>query len=293
MGNNWKEIAKQKQLTFKKELGLSQSGMHAGKEYTHILSNNDAEKGANFYCYNDKQELEQLEKWAKSQNRKVNFLSNGLKNMLRSEHIPYNLFYPLEKLRKKENGDLEKFLNSLFDFKMNITKVLSIEIESATNLHKNDLLKDNTSFDTYIEYLDENLKCGIGIEIKYTERSYPYGKTEIARMDNVKDEYNELTNRCGLFKTAAASELRKKELKQPWRNHLLGIKLKEIGYLKKFHSVHLYPEGNLYQKEVCNEYENLINSDYKDSFIPLTFERFILELEPYDIKITKYLKDRY
>jgi hypothetical protein len=55
--------------------------------------------------------LEQLEQWVKKQNRKVNFLSNGLKNMLRSEHVPYNLFYPLENLNKKKRMVIQESSN--------------------------------------------------------------------------------------------------------------------------------------------------------------------------------------
>jgi hypothetical protein len=272
---------------------LTLSGTHAGKEYYHILSDEDAEKGANFYCYKNDKEWSELKDWAKMQNKKVDFSGNGLKNLLRSEHIPYNLFYPLEKLRMKANNDLELYLNSLFDFKLNITKVLSIQIESATRIPKKNLLDDNTSFDTYIEYLDGQDKCGIGIEIKYTELSYPYGETEKERMYNPESEYILLTNRCGIFKDGSTATLRSKKLKQPWRNQLLGIKLVQIGELKKFHSVHMFPEGNLYQKQVCDEYLKLIKEDSKSTFIPLTFEKFIQHIEDYDSEIAQYLTKRY
>ena len=95
-----KNKALTKQLYFKKSLGLTASGKHGKVFYEHILSDEDASNGANFYCYNNAVEWENLQNWTNNDRGKVNFCSNGLKNMLRSEHIVYNIFYPLEKLRK-------------------------------------------------------------------------------------------------------------------------------------------------------------------------------------------------
>ena len=96
----WKEKALKKQLEFKEGLGLTRSGTFAKNEYNHILHTNDANNGANFYCYNNPSEWQELQEWAnKDKGKKVVFTGLGLANMLRGEHIPFNLFYPLEKLR--------------------------------------------------------------------------------------------------------------------------------------------------------------------------------------------------
>jgi len=276
---NWKKEALAKQLKFKKSLGLTKSGTFGkkNKEYPNILYSDDAKKGANFYCHNNAEAWKNLKEWANNDKGfRVDFTAVGLANMLRSEHIPFNMFYPLEKLRNSNPELLNSFLESLLNNNIKVDKVTRIKIEFASDIHKTKLLDDNTSFDIYIEYLDEEKKCGLGIEMKYTEKSYPYGKTERKRMfDQPNSEYNRLTRECGYYNPEKVKELRGNKLKQIWRNHLLGIKLVEIGELDEFHSVHIYPQGNTYQIEACELYLDCLLDDKKQSFVPVTFERFI------------------
>lgn len=303
MKNLWKPIALQKQLQFKKQVGLTESGTFKNKPYKHILSDTDASFGANFYAYNNALEWQELLFWATIQNNKsVDFESTGLKNMLRSEHIPYNLFFPLEKLRKSEPQLLNNFIEKLFNNTLKVDEVTSIKIEFSGGFRKSELLDDLTSFDAYIEYISNGKKCGLGIEVKYTEQSYPYGKIEKERMFNLKQgEYLPLTNRCGYYNPEAHLRLRKPRLKQLWRNHLLGIKLVEKGVLQQFHSVHVYPESNTYQTESCKCYCNCLKEDFKQTFVPITFEKFIEVAETTlgkneyikNINWIDYLKKRY
>jgi len=276
---NWKKEALAKQLKFKKSIGIVKSGTFGKKkiEYPNILHHDDAKKGANFYCYNSPTEWQDLKEWAtRDKGSRVDFTGLGLTNMLRSEHIPFNLFYPLEKLRNNDTELLNSFLKKLLDNNIRIDKVTRIKIEFASDTHKSKLLDDNTSFDAYIEYLDGEKKCGLGIEVKYTEKSYPYGKTERKRMfDQPNSEYNRLTRDCEYYSPEKIKELKGNKLKQHWRNHLLGIKLVELKELDIFHSVHIYPEGNTYQKEACDRYSDCLVDNKKQSFIPVTFEKFI------------------
>jgi len=273
---NWKKEAKEKQLKFKESLGLKKSGTFGKKKYTHILHPDNVKNGANFYCYKNPKEWQALKEWAiKDKGKKVDFTGLGLTNMLRSEHIPFNLFYPVEKLRKENPELLNKFLEKLLDNNIHIGKVTRIKIEFASDLHKSKLLDDNTSFDAYIEYVDGYKKCGLGIEVKYTEKSYPFGVTEKKRMLDKDSEYNRLTRDSKFCKPENISKLKEKKLKQLWRNHLLGIKLVELKELDQFHSVHIYPQGNTYQKEACDMYSDCLMENNKQSFVPVTFEKFI------------------
>lgn len=302
MKNEWKNTALKKQLQFKKSIDLTKSGFSAGETYAHILDDMDALALANFYCFQISME-EQLDfhAWV-VKDKPFNFTSVGLKNMLRSEHIPYNFFFPLEKLRKINPQLLNTFIEQLLNNTIKVDEVTNIKIEFAGGLPKRDLLDDLTSFDAYIAYKSGNNIGGIGIEVKYTEESYPYGKTEYKRMfELVNSEYVQLTKRSGYFKDTAIVSLRTKKLKQPWRNHLLGIKMVEVGTLNQFHSVHLYPKANNYQNEVCSEYQKCLKENHKNTFIPLTFERFIEEAERVlgkndyinQIDWIGYLKNRY
>ena len=75
----------------------------------------------------------------------------------------------------------------------------------------------------------------------------------------------------------------------------------EIKELDQFYSVHIYPEGNTYQTKVCNSYVACLKEEYKQSFQPITFEKFIevaeqvLGKNEYIINIDwiNYLKNRY
>lgn len=303
MKNQWKPIALQKQLHFKQQLGLTQSGTFKNKFYPQILTDTDAGLGANYYCFNKPEEWEELKEWASiDKGKKVDFEGTGLKNMLRSEHIPFNLFFPLEKLRKTNPKLLNSFVENLFNHTIKVDEVTAIKIEYAGVSHKSKLLEDLTSFDAYIAYTSNEKKCGLGVEVKYTEQSYPYGKSEKERMFGIKKgTYLPLTERCGYYLQDAYLRLRKPKLKQPWRNHLLGIKMVETGELQQFHSVHLYPESNIYQTEACNCYSNCLNDEHKNLFQPITFEKFIEVAEQVlgeneyikQINWITYLKNRY
>ncbi len=272
---NWKNTALKKQLAFKQSLGLKASGTFGGNSYEHILSDTDALAGTNFYCYPNTIEWEALQAWAKKDKGKsVNFKGIGLKNLLRSEHIPYNFFYPLEKLRQENDQQLLRFLEQLLGNHIQIDKVIRIKIEFAWDKPKNKPLNDLTSFDAYIEAQSGAQKIGLGIEVKYTEKSYPWGKTEKKLMDKDSSIYNQLTISSGYYKENAKSSLAIVKLKQLWRNHLLGLKLLELKKLGQFYSLHLYPKGNSYQQKVCEEYLNCLKEEHKQSFVPITFEWF-------------------
>ena len=282
-----------KQLAFKKSIGLTKCGTqkYNGKDisHKHILHNDDAVKGANFYCYdkNESSEWVGLKKWA----GKTNFLGNGLKNMLRSEHIPYNIFYPLEKLRSNKDPRLIQLVQLWLN---NTTKIKSIDDIKIEYTPSKDL-DDNTSFDAYIAYTSTtNKRGGIGIETKYTEGSYDYGDTEMEAMFRPSGESKYLTptKDCGYYIENAHLRLREKKLKQPWRNHLLGIVHSDYD---EFYSLHMYPFINTYQADVCTKYLNEINEDHKKYFIPLTFEKMISDCDKVNIddEWVKYFRNRY
>ena len=290
-----KKIALEKQLRFKKSIGLTDSGEHGGKFYEHIISHKDALLGANFYCYKNIGEWGHLQKWAKQDRNKVDFTANGLKNMLRSEHIAYNIFYPLELLRKNNPDLLCKLLCEIL--KCKVDNIKEIRIEYAGNVHKSLLLNDNTSFDAYIGFQSNGASCGAGIEVKYTEGSYPYGKTEKENLNNPTSLYWNTARASNIFLLNQKNTelLTSKKLKQPWRNHVLGLRMVQRKDLDRFYSVHLYPELNSYQNNVAKTYLKTIKNEHKSSFVPLSFETLIAAAKKVQINESwvSYFENRY
>jgi hypothetical protein len=94
---------------------------------------------------------------------------------------------------------------------------------------------------------------GIGIEVKYTEHSYKIGDTEKANVENPDSRYWTLTKKSGIFIESQFDKLVEDDMRQIWRNHLLGISMIENKDIKKFTSVIVYPSGNAHFNKVIPE----------------------------------------
>ncbi|MBZ0266232.1 hypothetical protein K8I28_16360 [bacterium] len=259
--------------------------------YGNYLKRKDAEAGLIFY---DGFGIFQAVK-----ERYPNYNKQLLANMLRSEHIPFNFFIPLrDQLNKSE---VVEFFNQLLP-NADIVGLIEFEIEFVWSIHRSKLLNDHTSFDAYVKYENSAAKvCGIGIEVKYTEKSYDYGKTEKKRMESKAEDslYHLTTRNSGLYLDDAIPELRTKCLKQLWRNHLLGEKARQIDLISHFTYMHLYPDQNDYQKQACKVYQQQLTDIGKEKFAPITYEEFIslgkktLNYDKQNISWLEYLDHRY
>ena len=200
-------------------------------------------------------------------------------NMLRSEHIPYNLFVPMEE--DLENAKL--LFNEIIGG--NILSITHIYIEFAGYADKAMYLNDGTSFDTYIEYLDDsNQKGAIGIEVKYTENGYSIGEKEEKDIKDTTGRYNQMTYKSGYFISDLDIQifLKAHHLRQIWRNHLLGFSMIERGDIQHFHYIHLYPQGNThFHQYAVPEYKSLLTPKGKDCFNALTYEKLFEMMSQY------------
>jgi hypothetical protein len=167
---------------------------------------------------------------------------------------------------------------------------------------KGEFLNDNTAFDSYMEYIDENDAChAVGIEFKYTEREYEYGKKEKKLLFEKKSIYWKKAKLSKLYKPNSYENLRSKPLKQMFRNHLLGNALilsNQLKHLRSFTSVLIYPADNTHIAEYTKKYQQLLTPENDLAFIPVTFEKFISTCEKcHESEITakwlQYLKVRY
>ena len=156
-------------------------------------------------------------------------------NMLRSEHIPFNMFIPLMR-----NPDFCRVvLSQLTD--LPIRSIDDVKIEYAPK-PASKYLNDRISFDVYVKYShDDGAKGIFGIEVKYTERSYKLTKDskEDADIRNLQSRYYSVTAKSGLYKPEAIDLLKTDRLRQIWRNQLLGesILLEDKDEFKHFISI--------------------------------------------------------
>lgn len=210
-------------------------------------------------------------------------------DMLRSEHIPFNLFAPL-----RENKVLAIDL---------VRKAFSVSCKSVEQVlfeyapqPKEFYLNDRTAFDVYIKYIDEYESIsGIGVEVKYSETEYPIGITERKRVENEQSTYWQVTRASGQFIDPSNIVLAADSLRQIWRNHLLGLAMIQQGDLHQFFSITLYPTGNTHFEKVIPQYKATLNEKYRPYVRGCTYEKFI-DLINGDEDILhwkKYLVDRY
>lgn len=285
---NFKVIAGRHQATFRVE----HLGLRYPDERSYILNDSDAQQGLNFYK-GIPGLLSVVERRYRWEERKEMYA-----NMLRSEHIPFNLFGPL---LLEPSGHIACGVFQQFLAESSISRIQEIKIEWAP-CPRGIYLDDRTSFDAYLAGVDTSGKSiGIGVEVKYTEQSYPWGNQEKSRMQDPKkaSPYHRVSKASRMYNEDSLVQLATPRYKQIWRNHLLGESLVQNGCLDKFISVLLYPECNTYQKEAGRGYTELLDMKSKDRFVPITYERFIQAgrtvcktLKPY-LEWLDYLEMRY
>ncbi|MBR2297401.1 MAG: hypothetical protein IKA45_00775 [Bacteroidales bacterium] len=217
-------------------------------------------------------------------------------NMLRSEHIPYNIFTPM--LLDKEATRM--LFCKLVD--KDIAEITDIKIEYAGEPDKRpEYLNDRTSFDAYVQYkMADGTEGGIGIEVKYTEKEYPLGGEEKNKIENTS-RYHMMTSNSHYYTNDLDIKrfIKDHHLRQIWRNHILGYSMMQKGDIQKFHHIHLYPAGNIhFQKKAIPEYKTLLTEKGKNSFIDLTYEELFAKMRKHfktaqQQKWIDYLYDRY
>lgn len=239
-------------------------------DYGNYLTREDAEAGMNFY--------DGFGIFDAVRKRFPNYNMPLYANMLRSEHIPFNLFVPLNSNKNYCKDVFNDF------FQNRIISIDRIEIEHAPKPRKN-YLNDSTSFDTYIEYTtNDNLKGIIGIEVKYTEREYGLKKdsTQETAIKEKTSKYYKVSQQSKLFRPETIDELITDKYRQVWRNQLLGesILITDRNKFTYFTSLTIFPQGNSHFVETSKNYLDMLTSnDLK--FIPITYEEFFSVCKKY------------
>ncbi|MFW5797989.1 MAG: PGN_0703 family putative restriction endonuclease, partial [Spirochaetota bacterium] len=97
-------------------------------------------------------------------------------DLLRSEHIPFNMLAPLA----DRPGLTRTVVRDAFGVQLEGPFELRLEWAPRP---KDQYLNDMTSFDTYLQGVGASGELvGIGIEVKYTERGYRIGESEARRV---------------------------------------------------------------------------------------------------------------
>lgn len=230
-------------------------------DYGNRLNDSDAQALLNYY---DKlNSRESLRKRYPSYSKKRDA------DMLRSEHIPFNLLAPLDTNRIAATQIIAEAWG------IKCTEIQLIEIEHAPS-PKEKYLNDGTAFDTYIKVILKNGNtCGIGIEVKYTEKDYPIGKTELSNVENHDSLYWKTARSSGCFKKPDDEIFGTDPFRQVWRNHLLGLKMVENGDIDEFYSITLFPNGNHHFHTILPKYISYLTDEAQTRVIGCTFEKFI------------------
>lgn len=261
-------------------------GVQCGR-YGNYLLDSDARKGLNFFDGFDIQDA--------VRERFPTFSQNVYGNLLRSEHIPFNLFIPLN-----ADDELRRRLFTTW-LGMELKRVDEVRIEYAP-MPRVEFLNDRTSFDAFVEYEDEaGLRGLVGIEIKYTEQPYPLGKGTKEDRDilDQSSAYYRVMAASGIYRDGWTKSLLRDEYRQLWRNQLLGESIQQRFRQRYAYAslMVLYPSGNIHVGDACKGYSALLkNPEY--TFKALTYEQFILDVEGKTtsssfVSWASYLRERY
>lgn len=216
-------------------------------------------------------------------------------NMLRSEHVPYNIFVPM----MTDLVTASRCFSEILPHR-DIKTIRKWLIEYAPNT-----INDRTAFDVYVEYETSKGEKGvIGIEVKYTEEGYSVGNKEFAMMQDPQSAYSVTTRNSGCFINNAPMQFNNPDFIQLWRNHILGLAMLQQDKADYFDSLTLYPASNLHFHSSGNHmgtiaaYEELLTDKGKSTFHGITYECFFNILRDHyqsarNISWLDYLDTRY
>ena len=140
-------------------------------------------------------------------------------NLLSSQPMAFNLFYPLEKLRSESPQDATRAIQAALPC-YDIALVEEVALEFIPEKYK-DITGDKSAMDAIIRYVDsEGKNCFIAIETKYSES---LGANE-AKDDATKEKERRVAVELGFFCDEAAKQIASGEvpLTQIYRNFLLS-----------------------------------------------------------------------
>jgi hypothetical protein len=278
----FKELAREHQIEFFHRLHPGSLGnTTSSRHQSHWLNADAARRGENFFS--DYGVVAIAGKGKEGQPAEWHC------DTLRSQHVPFNLFAPLQ----IENTLARDVLGKLLDLK--IDRIMEIKFEWPP--HGLNPLGDRTSMDCYVEYVTGARKGFVGFEVKYSEGGSAPNEKARSLFGNKHSVYWKTTKSSGMF-ADAPEELTSNTLQQIWRNHLLAYYWGEYGDFAEFKSVTLFPKGNEHFRKALEGYGALLNAKGKASTRVLTYEEYFECLgecakSERQGQWAKYLSERY
>lgn len=251
------------------------------KEFGNWLRDEDAQALLNYY---DKLNTREV-----LRGRYPSYSEKRDANMLRSEHIPFNLLAPLG----SDQTNAVEIIRRAFEIDCVAVGFIGMEYAPEPKGH---YLGDGTAFDTYIQVTEPTgKKVGIGIEVKYTEQAYPIGEKEKINVEDHESPYWKTARASHCFNNPDDEIFGSDPLRQIWRNHLLGLSMVENGDVDEFYSITLFPNGNEHFHKELPRYISLLEEERKRYVFGCTFEKYIASIAgtPEFEEWREWLKRRY
>lgn len=187
-------------------------------------------------------------------------------NMLSSQPMCFNLFYPIKKLFEQDYKRASKLIRACFP-SLQIKKVLAVEIEYLP-YPVSEYLNDRTAFDAMLIYIAENGERNVlVIETKYVEKLGTNPSSNlIKQMDLVKSSnlFNE-RGKMGVLKGFG----------QLGRNFLLAEKFRIENRLDKAFAVVLSPKKNDSSINEIKDFHLMMNEDFYDRLFYTSLESIV------------------
>lgn len=198
-------------------------------------------------------------------------------NMLSSQPMCFNLFYPLKELFEKEYKVANKVFKACFP-SLKIDKILAVEIEYLP-YPVSEYLNDRTAFDAMLIYQSESGERNIlAIETKYVEKLGTNPSSDLSKqIDLVKN--SKLFNEDGKKEVS-------KGFGQLGRNFLLAEKFRMENRLDKAYAVVIAPEENSSQTEITDFHGNM-NPELHDRLFYISLQDFIKRINKKPSKAIK------
>ena len=200
-------------------------------------------------------------------------------NFLSSQPMAFNLFYPLMKIVKNDNGKrrLASIVSNLLDKsnRLNIEMITEVGIEFIPDYWEK-CLHDKTAMDACFRYITIDGKKGIiAIETKYTDKlGTNQASNPLLAIDAATEPNNGISE---LFTDEGKEKIRQGEIKltQVYRNFLLTEKVRRYEKLDESLSIVVAPKDNISNKKDEKELSDILKDEYKYKFQVISLEVFV------------------